>query len=189
MLIILAISIGIGFIGGLVDGLMGIDIANNENKFTVGNLIIEIGAVILSIASTTCFIYYLKFIRTGSAEIKDIVQCFKKKWVDILVVSILIGIFTALWTCLLIVPGIIAALSYSMAIPLIIDQDLKPMDAIKKSKEMMKGYKWNYLVFGLSFIGWFILSPFTLCILFIWLIPYMIVAETLYYEKLKSLSN
>lgn len=57
---------------------------------------------------------------------------------------------------------------------------------LKKSWSMMKGYKWNYLVFTLSFLGWILLSPFTLFILLIWLVPYMEVAIILYYEKLKD---
>ena len=44
-------------------------------------------------------------------------------------------------------------------------------------------------VFILSFIGWIILSPFTLFLLFIWLVPYMSVADAIYYDKLKEKNN
>ena len=69
---------------------------------------------------------------------------------------------------------------------IVIDTDLGPVESIKKSWEMMKGYKWNYFVFILSFLGWILLTPFTLGLLFIWLIPYMTVAEIIYYERLKE---
>ena len=90
---------------------------------------------------------------------------------------------------LLIVPGVIVAIGLGMAGLIVIDSDLSAIDALKKSWEMMKGYKWNYFVFILSFIGWIILAPFTLFILFIWLIPYMTVAEVIYYDELKKITK
>ena len=55
---------------------------------------------------------------------------------------LLMALFTFLWMLLLIVPGIIAALSYSMAFFIIADdKSVGPMEAIDKSKKMMDGYK------------------------------------------------
>ena len=48
----------------------------------------------------------------------------------------------------------------------------------------MKGYKMNYFVFKLSFIGWNILAILTFGILYIWLVPYMVIAKTMYYDNL-----
>ncbi len=75
-------------------------------------------------------------------------------------------------------------LAYTFAIYLVIDKDVAGNDSLKQSREMMKGYKWNYFKFELSFLGWIILGIFTLGILYIWLIPYMNIANILYYEKL-----
>ena len=87
---------------------------------------------------------------------------------------------------LLVIPGIIAALALTMVTFIVIDSDTAGNDAIKASWDMMKGYKWDYFVFILSFLGWIILVPFTLGILAIWLIPYMQISSVLYYEKLKE---
>ena len=67
---------------------------------------------------------------------------------------------------------------------IVIDSDLSAIDSIKKSWSIMKGYKWNYLLFSLSFLGWIILSQFTFFLLLIWLVPYMMVSFILYYEKI-----
>ena len=83
-----------------------------------------------------------------------------------------------------VVLGIIMGLAYTFAIYLVIDKDVAGNDSLKQSREMMKGYKWNYFKFELSFLGWIILGIFTLGILYIWLIPYMNIANILYYEKL-----
>ena len=47
----------------------------------------------------------------------------------------------------------------------------------------------DLFIFGLSFIGWTILASLTLGLLYIWLMPYMIVATTLLYEELKKKQN
>ena len=60
------------------------------------------------------------------------------------------------------------------------------MEIIKKSKTMMKGYKWQYFVLILSFIGWEILSLFTLGILNLWLMPYMEVTFANFYNKIRN---
>ena len=71
---------------------------------------------------------------------------------------------------------------------IVIDTDTSGSDSLRKSREMMKGYKMDYFIFQLSFIGWHILAVFTLGILYIWLVPYITVAETIYYDKLKEKS-
>ena len=57
-------------------------------------------------------------------------------------------------------------------------------DTIKKSKELMKGHKWEFFLLNLSFIGWIILGVFTLGILYLWLIPYMSVTMCNFYNEL-----
>ena len=57
---------------------------------------------------------------------------------------------------------------------------------MKESWNLTKGYKMDLFIFGLSFIGWAILAPFSLGLLYIWLMPYMIIATTLLYEELKK---
>ncbi len=60
---------------------------------------------------------------------------------------ILMMIFTLLWTLLLIVPGIIASISYSMTFFIMADDNsIEARDAINKSKQMMQGYKWILMV-------------------------------------------
>ena len=100
---------------------------------------------------------------------------------------ILIGIFTLLWTILLIIPGIIAALSYAMTFYIIADEpSIQKMDAINKSKKMMYGYKWKYFRLALRFLGWALLCILTLGIGFLWLIPYIQVTCAKFYDDIKG---
>lgn len=57
-------------------------------------------------------------------------------------------------------------------------------DIVEKSEELMKGHKWAFFWLGLTFIGWAILSCFTLGIGLLWLIPYMQIAQIIFYEDL-----
>ena len=101
-------------------------------------------------------------------------------------ISLLVLILTLLFGFLFIIPGIIVVLSFSMVFLLFIDQkDLLPMEYLLKSKEIMQGYKWDYFVFILSFLGWILFSIITLGIGLVFVIPYITISEILYYEELK----
>ena len=103
---------------------------------------------------------------------------------------LVITIFTVLWALLFIIPGIIAALSYSMAFYIMEENpDIGIMEAINKSKEMMMGNKWRLFCLGISFFGWFILSVFTLCIGFLWLIPYANASFAAFYLEVSGQSQ
>jgi uncharacterized membrane protein len=56
-------------------------------------------------------------------------------------------------------------------------------EAITESKKIMQGYKWKYFLLHLSFIGWGILSLFTLGIGLLWLIPYMNTSLASFYNQ------
>ena len=100
---------------------------------------------------------------------------------------LLMILFVILWMLLLIVPGIIAALSYSMTFYIIADEKaIGAMDAIDKSKKMMYGYKWKLFCLGLRFIGWALLCILTLGIGFLWLFPYMQVSYAKFYDDIKD---
>lgn len=104
--------------------------------------------------------------------------------------TFMVGLFTFLWSLLFIIPGIIAAFRYSMAFYILADNpEIGVFEAIEESKRMTKGYKWQIFVLELSFIGWAILSVFTLYILLLWLVPYMLVTTSLFYLKLKEIQS
>lgn len=67
---------------------------------------------------------------------------------------------------LLVVPGIIAFLRYSMTFYILADNPgMSGFSAIKKSKEMMKGHKKELFILCLSFIPWGLLCIAIMCII------------------------
>ncbi|MBO4232355.1 MAG: DUF975 family protein [Bacteroidales bacterium] len=101
-------------------------------------------------------------------------------------IQLLVGIYTFLWSLLLIIPGIIKAYSYSMSVFISYDNpELSTDDCINKSMAMMEGHKFDLFLLDLSFIGWGILALFTCGIGFLWLVPYIQTSHAVFYEELK----
>lgn len=100
---------------------------------------------------------------------------------------LLVGVFTFLWTLLLIIPGIIKSLAYSMT-PFILKDypELSANQAINLSMKMMEGRKFDLFYLYLSFIGWGILALFTLGIGYLWLMPYMYTSMASFYQNVKN---
>lgn len=99
----------------------------------------------------------------------------------------LTGLFIFLWSLLLIIPGIVAAYTYAM-VPYILaeDPDMTASDAIAVSKRMMEGNRWRLFCLEFSFIGWIILSAFTLGIGNLFLTPYRAAAKAAFYRDLRG---
>ncbi|MCE9548877.1 DUF975 family protein [Candidatus Nomurabacteria bacterium] len=99
------------------------------------------------------------------------------------------GVFTLLWLLLLIVPGIIAAYSYSQTFFILAeDKSISARNAIKKSKAMMKGNKKRLFFLSLRFLGWLILCIPTLGIGLLWLMPYFHVTMAMFYDSVSGKS-
>ena len=130
--------------------------------------------------------FSLALARDKEANINQLFEGFNKFGLA-LAAYFLMVLFIILWMLLLIIPGIIAALSYSMTFYIIADEDsIDAMEAIDKSKAMMDGYKWKYFCLGLRFIGWALLCILTFGIGFLWLMPYMQVTNAKFYDDVKA---
>ncbi len=104
-----------------------------------------------------------------------------------LLAYILMVIFILLWSLLLLIPGIIAAISYSMTFYILAENpSITANEAIDMSKKMMYGYKMKMFGLSLMFFLLGILCIFTLGIGFLWLYPYMQVTMAKFYEDIKG---
>jgi len=191
---VLLITVVVSILEPVLGLIPKVDFNNMESLVSykispVSAIIAFVLLILVSIIMVAYQKYIMNFVRTGNFNSKDIINCVKEKWLNILVSSLLMGIIVGLCSMLLVVPGIIMAMAYAMVSYIVIDTNLNGVDSLKRSREMMKGHKWEYFVFVLSFIGWQLLVPFTFGLLLIWLYPYMTVAECLYYEKLKEISK
>ena len=145
-----------------------------------GGVAIIIAILLMLIMLGTGFTIYCmnvcQFRKAGFVNLLDgFAIFFKVLWLNILML-----ILIYLWTLLLIIPGIIAAYRYRMALYIMIDNPhMTALECITASKKMMTGRKGELFVLDLSFIGWYLLTLFPF--VSIWVTPYTCVTYTNYY--------
>lgn len=175
-------------------------ISDAIKSFIVDKDTLGIGLTILAILSLAFSIfianplivalrrYFYKAKKEENAKVNVVLDVFKKdSWLNVSIVMLLKDIFNILWF-LTIIGGFIKIYEYSM-IPFILGDKptVKGKEVFKLSKQMMKGNKWRLFVIDLSFIGWEILSIFTLGLLNIFYVnPYKVATKTELYEVLKE---
>lgn len=156
---------------------------------SIGNIFSSILTIALLPIQIGIVRYVLELVRGKEANM-DYLKEYYDKILVIIVISLLVGIFTFLGLILFIIPGIIIALGYSMVNYIFADnKEITAMGVLKRSKELMNGYKMDYFLFCLSFIGWILLGALTFGILYIWLFPYITVAQAVYYDELLKLNQ
>jgi uncharacterized membrane protein len=130
--------------------------------------------------------YFLHFKRGNNPKLEDLFFGFKHLGSSIALYFIM-WIFTLLWALLLIIPGVVAGIRYSMSFYVLCDSpDMGAMNALTKSKELMRENKMQMFVLGLSFIGWGLCCLFTFGIGFLWLLPYMALSMVNFYEEVSA---
>ncbi len=150
---------------------------------SIGSIIIA-GPLTLGLSG-----FWLAFSKREYLSFGKIFEGFDNFW-RAFKVYILTIIYTLLWTLLLIIPGIIAAYSYSVAFFVLAeDKTIGANAALRKSKELMRGNKLKLFRLHLRFLGWGFLCLLTLGIGFLWLTPYMYVTFAKFYEDIKGESG
>ena len=168
-------NIGIIFLCLLVVGLI-----TGISGFT------GIGPILLGPVFMIALIRMLLRMTEGQApQINEVFKGFdvfgKASWL-----MILIGVFTYLWTLLLIVPGIIKGLSYSMAMFVLAENpDMTAREALNESKRIMKGNVGKLFVLELSFLPWLLLTMITFGIAGIYTAPYMYTTIANFYKEIR----
>lgn len=107
-------------------------------------------------------------------------------WLHIVWGYFLMSLLIVLWSFLFLIPGIIMAFAYFLTPYILVENpEMKVSDALRKSRMMMKGHKFDLFYLELSFIGWILLGILTLGIGYLWLIPYMYTTVAAFYNDLK----
>ena len=129
--------------------------------------------------------FSIEVVRTSNGKFETGFKGFKQ-FGTAFIASLLMTLFTSLWTLIFIFPAFIAIFRYSMTFYIIADNpSISGSEAIKKSKEMMKGYKWELFVLLFSFFLWYVLGVITFGLAYIYVIPYVEATVINFYEKIK----
>ena len=155
----------------------------------VGWILSAVASVGISAVTTYGLTKIYLNLTDGIAPSIDVIISGAAEWARTLVTLLLVGIFTWLWSLLLIVPGIIKGLSYSQAIYILVDNpDISAGDAVKESMRIMDGHKMEYFVLQLSFIPWALLIAVTFGIAALYVGPYMQTTYANYYRYVRDCS-
>ena len=153
----------------LIAAAEAIDAASSSSFIT--SIVTMIVSAILEVAAICV---YLKMSRSPEpVSFSDFIDGFNN-WARATLGILWQFIWLFLWTLLFIIPGIIKAIAYSQMFYIVAEyKEVSITRALRISIEITKGHKWDLFVMYLSFLGWAILSVFTLGILNLWLTPYM----------------
>ena len=179
MLIVFAI---LGFVGNIISIPFGAEGVAGQSVSTLWALL----CLPLSWAAS---VFFLRISRGEEVDYGQLFDGFRgwDEYLRIFLTEFLRGLYTFLWTLLLIVPGIMKSYSYAMTDFVLKDEpELKYDAAIERSMQMMEGHKADLFWLDLSFIGWILLSILTCGIGFLLLIPYMETAHAHFYDDLKA---
>jgi uncharacterized membrane protein len=102
------------------------------------------------------------------------------------VASLVTGLAVTAGFLLLIVPGIIIALRLSYVGYALVDKNLGPIEAVKRSWEITKGNTWNLFLFMLTMIGVNLLGALLLLVGLFVTIPLSMLATAYVYRELAA---
>ena len=85
---------------------------------------------------------------------------------------------------LLILPGIYLMVAYSMAMPLVVEKNMSPWQALETSRKAISKRWFSYLFLGILFSIIAGLSVLTLGLAFIWTVPLMMIAYGVLYRNM-----
>lgn len=166
------------------DGLAAWVMASAVGIFTVSIIFAIILFIIGSVVSVGYCEYNLKLIDDRDPQINDLFAHFGR-FKTLFAAHFLVGLYTFLWSLLLVIPGIVASYSYALVPYLLAERpELSAGEAILLSKQMMRGNRWRLFCLDFSFIGWMFLCIFTLGIGSLWLTPYQQAAQAAFYRDL-----
>ena len=182
----------------------------------------------LTMSGASAFAAFFQYLLTGimmvglATVLLNAVRDRKEKWFSSSLVGfrypfgmlwlvLLMAIRVALWMLLLFIPGIIAMFRYAVASYVKSEHiDWSASQCLAESGRLMKGYKWRYVFFTFSYIGWMLLLALPSMILaalapilpilalpcflifitlFAFVMVYIALGHAVFYEELKKISD
>ncbi len=143
-----------------------------EVAYWILELIIGMGMIVIA----------LKFVDGKKAQLGDLITT--KPLLNYALASILYGLITILGFILLIIPGIIFTTRLQFYSYLIVEKNMKPIEALKKSWQITKSNTWQLFLFGIL-LGLIILAGALALVVGLFIaIPTTMIASAYVYRKL-----
>ncbi|MBQ8260083.1 MAG: DUF975 family protein [Clostridia bacterium] len=146
-----------------------------------------VGAFVTGLVAVGYISLYLGILRGMNPGFEGCISAITENIGTKFIATLLVSLYTFLWSLLFIIPGIVKSYSYAMTPYILLDRpELSPTEAIKESEKMMNGHKMDLFILDLSFIGWILLSMLTCGVLILYVEPYMMATKAAFYLELKG---
>lgn len=154
----------------------------------ITTLITLLVVVPLEFAMYNVFVSMIRGTVQNETPVKEMFAFFSEDWVRYVKTFLLQMVIILLVSLVTLgIGGIILSYAYAMVPYLLRDYpELGAREALRMSRELMKGHKWDLFVLQLTFLGWILLAILTCGIGLLWLRPYMYTAQGYFYQDLKD---
>lgn len=190
-LILMVVSIASTVVINLVGGVFGFTgaITGSSSVNALGAFITTLFSIAVGLLLGTVqfgyTVYCLKVFKQEETGINELFAYFPM-FLKVCGLILWMELFISLWSCLCVIPGIIAALRYSQAFFILAENpDMSIRDCVNESKNLMSGRLWEFFVLQLSFIPWSLLTAVTCGLAGLYVQPYMQITFAGYYLSLK----
>jgi len=167
--------VGIAFISMVISG-----IGSNSTETNSWDLVGMLASVWMTCGTTMIYLLY----QQGKKAEVTVLFTSVDRFLTVLGATILISLIVLAGLILFIVPGIMWAIKYQFVVPLILDQKLGVMEAMRRSDEITKGKKMSIFMFDLTMLGVVILGALALLVGLFVAIPVVGLAQIDLYKKL-----
>ncbi|MBQ5728143.1 MAG: DUF975 family protein [Mailhella sp.] len=154
-----------------------------------GSLLPGIGALLI----TGPLLYgqsliFLRLSRGSNAiSLEDLIAGFRHEFTDTVLLGLLTMLFTALWSLLLVIPGILKYYSWTLVYYVKIDHpEYDWRRCMQESAALMRGHRFEKFLLDVSFIGWGILGALCFGVGTLWVTAYTWAAEAEFYAYVKT---
>lgn len=134
--------------------------------------------------------HILRESRGEETRVGSLIFGFRVMW-KAFAITLITWIVGALGTVLLIIPGIIVILRWSLAFYVLADDpELGPIACLKESARLMRGHKWRLFKLEFSFFFWYLASGIVTSLigaplLNVYLTPYLYLTRAEFYKEIR----
>ncbi len=136
-----------------------------ESGMTVGLIVFFVGFIFMMVLSAISQIATMYLLRPEEERgVLELLRSATTRFWPYVVVIIAVTLFTSLWSLLLVIPGLIMAVFYSMAYFVWFFEDYESTTALKRSRELVSGY-WFAVVgrmLALGLLFWVVMIIFSI---------------------------
>ncbi len=151
-----------------------------------GSIILVLAALVINVLIELGLIAFILKAHDDVTQVKIADLWYPKAFLPYLAVKIMTTIAVLIGLVLLIVPGIIVALTFLFATYLVVDTGKGPIEALKESARITKGHKWALFMLMLALIGINILGVLALGIGLLISVPVSLLAIAHTYRALST---